>query len=182
MKEIRQTTPRKIPFFAALCLFLSAIEYAIPKPLPFLRLGLANLPILLALNVFSWKEIVLLGFLKILGAALISGTLFSYIFLFSFAGTFASVLILLCIKKLPFSCMGLSIASAISNALAQILVSYFFLFKDNTKYIVPLLLISGLATGTILGIFAELFKSKSLWYKNFCEIYGKKSPVSGGEI
>lgn len=158
--------PKKniIPFFAALCLFLSAIEYAIPKPLPFMRLGLANLPLLLALPIFSKKDFLLLGLLKILGAAIISGTLFSYIFVFSFAGTFASVTILLLLKNLPFSFIGFSIASALSNASAQILVSWFFLFKENTKYIAPVLLISGLATGTLLGIFTEMFKSKSNWY------------------
>lgn len=154
-----------IPFFAALCLFLSAVEYAIPKPLPFMRLGLANLPLLLALPLFSKKDFFILGALKVLGASLISGTLFSYIFVFSFSGTLSSVLILLLLKKLPFSLIGLSIASALSNAFAQILVSYFFLFKENTKYIVPLLLISGLATGTLLGLFSEVFKNKSLWYK-----------------
>ena len=34
---------------AAICLFLAGIEYMIPRPLPFLRIGLANLPLLLAL-------------------------------------------------------------------------------------------------------------------------------------
>ena len=38
-------------WFGALCFFLSAMEYMIPKPLPFLRLGLANLPIMLAVEV-----------------------------------------------------------------------------------------------------------------------------------
>ena len=37
---------------AAVCLFLASIEYVIPKPLPFLRIGLANLPLLLALDLF----------------------------------------------------------------------------------------------------------------------------------
>ena len=47
-------------FFAALCLFLSAIEYVIPKPLPFMRLGLANMPIVLALYVLKRKELCVL--------------------------------------------------------------------------------------------------------------------------
>lgn len=41
---------RLVAFFAALCLFLVAVEYAIPKPLPFLRLGLTNLPVILSLQ------------------------------------------------------------------------------------------------------------------------------------
>ena len=33
-------------------MFLSVIEYMIPKPMPFMRLGLAHLPILLSLLIF----------------------------------------------------------------------------------------------------------------------------------
>ena len=82
----------RLLFFSALCLFLSMIEYAIPKPLPFLRLGLANLPILLAFPKFRLKDIVLLVAIKTLGQGLISGTLFSYVFLFSAVGSSAAAL------------------------------------------------------------------------------------------
>lgn len=156
---------KMISFFAALCLFLSAVEYAIPKPLPFLRLGLANLPILLALKKLGWKDLILLMFLKVLGAALISGTLFSYIFLFSFSGSFASLVVLLALRKLPVSAVGLSLASALGNASAQIAVSYFLLFHENTKYIAPILLGTSIVTGIALGIFAGLFMGKSRWYE-----------------
>ena len=62
----------------ALSLFLSTLEYLIPKPLPFIRLGLANLPILIALFLLPPKFIFLLIGLKILGQGLVNGTLFSY--------------------------------------------------------------------------------------------------------
>src|SRR5574344_1424039 len=88
-------TTYQISFFAALCLFLSAVEYAIPKPLPFLRLGLANLPILLAIKKMKRRDVIVLILLKILGQSFISGTLFSYIFVFSAAGSFASGLMMM---------------------------------------------------------------------------------------
>lgn len=90
MSHSLSSRARLIPIFASLCLFLSAAEYAIPKPLPFMRLGLANLPIILSLTVFEKRDILLLTLLKVFGQALISGTLFSYIFLFSAVGSFAS--------------------------------------------------------------------------------------------
>ena len=74
-------------WFGALCFFLSTIEYMIPKPLPFLRLGLANIPILLAIDILPLPAYSVLVLLKILGQGLIGGTLFSYIFLFSAAGS-----------------------------------------------------------------------------------------------
>ena len=80
----------KIAFFSALCFFLSAVEYAVPKPLPFFKIGFANLPILISLPVLKKQETLMLVLLKIFLQAIITGTLFSYVFIFSFAGSVAS--------------------------------------------------------------------------------------------
>ena len=164
-----QATDKKLlPFLAALCLFLAAVEYAIPKPLPFLRLGLANLPVIVALFVLPTRDIYKLILLKIIGQALITGTLFSYIFLFSAAGSLASGLTMLGVHlwlKKKVSCIGLSLAGAAANNIAQLVVAYFVLFGDATKYIAPILLISGAATGLVLGIFTQMFIEKSKWFR-----------------
>lgn len=54
-------TKRKICYVASTTLLLSALEYLIPKPLPFLKLGLANLPLLVVLDSFGWKDFLLLS-------------------------------------------------------------------------------------------------------------------------
>ena len=164
-----QTTDKKLlPFMAALCLFLAAVEYAIPKPLPFLRLGLANLPVIVALFVLPPRDIYKLILLKIIGQALITGTLFSYIFLFSAAGSLASGLTMLGVHlwlKKKVSCIGLSLAGATANNIAQLVVARLILFGDATRYIAPILLISGAATGLVLGIFTQMFIEKSKWFR-----------------
>jgi heptaprenyl diphosphate synthase len=155
------------PFLAAMCLFLSTIEYAIPKPLPILRLGLANLPILLALTKLSPKDIFLLICLKIAGQGFVSGTLFSYVFLFSAAGSFASGFAMLGIRllcKTRIGFVGVSMAGALANNAAQIVLARFFLFGESTRYIAPALLIAGSITGFLLGLFAEKFTAMSRWY------------------
>ena len=156
-------------FYAALCLFFSAIEYAIPKPIPFLRLGLANLPILIALTTLDTKQIGILVVFKIIGQALLTGTIFSYIFIFSAAGSIASattmVLIYNIFKKTGLlSNISLSLSGALSNNAAQLFCSHFLIFGENTKYIAPVLLISGLITGTVLGVIVNIFEEKSKWY------------------
>lgn len=165
-----QTTDKKLlPFLAALCLFLAAVEYAIPKPLPFLRLGLANLPVIIALFILPAREIYKLILLKIMGQALVTGTLFSYVFLFSAAGSLASGLVMLGVHrtfKNHISCIGLSLAGAAANNLAQLAVAHLILFGSATKYIAPILLISGAATGLILGIFTQMFIEKSKWFRS----------------
>ena len=164
-----QTTDKKLlPFLAALCLFLAAVEYAIPKPLPFLRLGLANLPVIVALFVLPTHDIYKLILLKIIGQALVTGTLFSYIFLFSAAGSAASGLTMLGVHlwlKNRVSCIGLSLAGAAANNIAQLVVAYFVLFGSATRYIAPILLISGAVTGLVLGIFTQMFIEKSKWFR-----------------
>jgi uncharacterized membrane protein len=173
-----------VPFFAALCLFLSAVEYAIPKPLPFMRLGLANLPILISLAKLRKRDVLLLIVLKVLGQALISGTLFSYVFVFSAAGSVASGFTMLGLYMLfrhtgAVSDTGLSIAGALANNCAQVAVAHVMVFGSNTKYIAPVLFSTGLVTGLVLGVFANIFCAKSAWYRNLdaFDTEGGTSPV-----
>jgi heptaprenyl diphosphate synthase len=162
-------TNKLIPFLASLCLFLSAVEFAIPKPLPFMRLGLANMPIILALYLLSWKEVFLLMLLKVLCQAIFAGTLFSYIFVFSITGSTASVFSMLVMyrifgKKKLLSPVGISLAGSLANTGAQILMSRIMLFGASVRYIAPVLLFSGTLTGTILGLCTALFMNRSKWF------------------
>lgn len=164
----------RLLFFSALCLFLSMVEYAIPKPLPFLRLGLANLPILLAFSKLKLKNVALLVVIKTLVQGLISGTLFSYVFLFSAAGSSAAalsmgILYYSCVKhrNQPLvSLVGMSVAGALGNNGAQLLVARYLIFGTAARYIAPVLLCSGLVTGLLLGIFAQKFVAISRWYQS----------------
>ena len=180
------TRSSRVPFFAALCLFLSAVEYAIPKPLPFMRLGLANLPILISLAMMSKRDVAFLIVLKVLGQALISGTLFSYVFVFSAAGSFASGFAMLLLyalfhKTKLMSNIGLSLAGALANNAAQVAVARVMIFGTQTRYIAPLLFFTGLVTGLVLGVFVNIFCAKSSWYKRLLSEQ-PDSNTAGGEV
>ena len=162
----------RLVFFSALCLFLSRVEFAIPKPLPFLRLGLANLPVLLAFSKMTMGNVVLLVLTKTVGQGLISGTLFSYVFLFSAAGSSAAAVGMGLLyygfvrgRKSPLAgLVGMSLAGALCNNGAQLVVARFLFFGTAARYIAPLLLCSGMITGLLLGIFAQRFVARSRWY------------------
>ncbi len=156
-----------VALFAACALFLSTIEYMIPKPIPFLRLGIANIPLIIALGVFSNREYFLLLILKVLGQGLISGTIFSYIILFSLAGSFSSALIMLITYKIfkeKVSRIGISLSGAFASTISQLFISRIILFEEATYVIAPLFLFSGLLSSIVLGIFANEFVEKSKWY------------------
>jgi heptaprenyl diphosphate synthase len=161
-------TYKTLAILGALCLFLSTIEYLIPKPMPFIRIGIANLPLMLAIDIFPLSTFVLLLTLKVVGQGLVTGTLFSYILLFSLAGTLFAGLLMYAIRRLLggkyISFIGVGITGAMASNTAQLLLANILLFKGNIQYIVPPFLITGLITGLALGVFCELFSRRSQWY------------------
>ncbi|MBQ3024008.1 MAG: Gx transporter family protein [Spirochaetaceae bacterium] len=144
------------------------IEYAIPKPIPFMRLGIANMGIMLSLYVLPIRQVLFLTLIKVFLQALISGTFFSYIFIFSFIGSFSSVFAMLFCKyifKSKISFLGICLSGALANNLSQILLSYLMIFKSSTSFIAPILLISGFISSIVLGTLTQKFVSGSSWYK-----------------
>jgi heptaprenyl diphosphate synthase len=158
---------RTVALFGALCLFLSSIEYLIPKPLPFIRIGIANLPLMLALDVFGYGDFFLLVLIKVLGQALVTGTLFSYVFLFSLAGTTLSAVAMLFLRRLcggRIGFIGIGVAGAMLSNVSQLFLAAFFVFGKSVVYIAPPFLGAGLVTGVCLGAFCEHFTGASSWY------------------
>lgn len=151
----------------ALCFLLSTIEFMIPKPLPFLRVGLANIPIMLAITILPLRSFSLLVLIKIFGQALIGGTLFSWILLFSLAGTMASAATMYILKKLfreNISYIGICVAGAFASNTAQLVLATKVLFGESARLVAPPFILAGIMTGTILGLFANRFVSESRWF------------------
>jgi len=157
---------RTIPVLGALCFFLSAIEFMIPRPLPFIRIGLANFPILLALEVLPLPGFFTVVLLKIVGQGLIQGTLFSYTFLLSVCGSFGSAAVMALLHKIGkkgISLIGISAAGALTSNSIQLFCAKFLFVGPAMYLIAPPFLAVGLASSVILGAMAEKFCAKSLW-------------------
>ncbi|MDR1586470.1 MAG: Gx transporter family protein [Treponema sp.] len=157
-----------LALLGSLCLFLSALEYLIPKPFPFMRIGLANLPLLLALDLFSPADFFLLAFLKTIGQGILTGTLVSYVFLFSLAGTISSAVLMYALHRAVgprrSGYAGISCAGAMLSNGVQLFLARFFVFGAGLGFLVPPFLASGFASGIALGIFCEVFCGRSRWY------------------
>jgi heptaprenyl diphosphate synthase len=159
---------KTLAMLGAFSLFLSTIEYMIPKPLPFMRIGIANLPLMLALDIFPFHTFLVLAGIKVLGQALITGTLFSYIFLFSLAGTGLAAVSMYALRRLlgpgRISFIGVGTTGAMMSNISQLTLAYFFVFRHNVRFIAPPFLGAGVITGIALGLFCELFTRRSQWY------------------
>jgi len=157
-----------VAMLGAFCLFLSTIEYMVPKPLPFMRIGIANLPIMLALDLLPAPAFFLLVAIKVIGQSLVSGSLFSYIFLFSLLGSFSSAALMFGLRRLfgagRTGFIGIGCVGALASNLTQILLARAFVFGESAKYVAPPFLAAGVATGIALGLFCETFVSRSVWY------------------
>jgi len=163
-----QQNGRSLALLGSLCFFLSAVEYLIPKPLPFMRIGLANMPLLLALDIFSAGDFFRLALLKILGQGIIGGMIFSHVFLFSIAGTLSSALIMFALRRLPgkqlLGFAGLGCAGAMVSNCVQLFLARYLIFGPSLRYLAAPFLASGLITGIGLGLICEYFCRHSLWY------------------
>jgi heptaprenyl diphosphate synthase len=151
-----------------------------------MRIGLANLPLLLALDLFSFKDFFLLALLKVLGQGIIGGTLFSWVFLFSLAGTFASAAVMYALRavlgKKYLGFAGLGCAGAMASNGVQLILARLLVFGPAAlRYLAPPFLASGFVTGIALGLICAYFCRHSRWYGTQCEetLTGARGEDSG---
>lgn len=142
--------------FTALALIFSYIETLIPIQLgiPGVKLGLANLIIVIALYKISLKETYLLSVTRVVLSGFMFGNMFAI--LYSLAGGLLSLTVMAILKKAGgFSVMGVSIAGGVSHNVGQLIVAMIVIETFSVAYYIPVLLIAGLITGMIIGIAAN---------------------------
>lgn len=163
-----------VAFLGGLCLFLSTVEYLAPRPVPFLRIGIANLPLLVGLELLSPAQLLLVALLKVIGQGLVGGTLTTFVFLFSAAGTFSSAVAMIAARRLAgprMSLVGVSVVGALLSNLAQIGVAIGLdLLGPGAWVIAPPFLAVGTASSALLGWFAERFTASSRWLASVKEL------------
>lgn len=147
--------------FVSLALIFSYIETLIPMPFfaPGMKLGLANIVIIVILYKMSVKDAYIISIIRILAVALLFGNAFSLAY--SFAGGIVSLTVMTLLKQhSKLSITGVSIAGGITHNIAQIGVAAILLDTAELIYYLPVLLITGSVTGLLIGILGGLTLSK----------------------
>lgn len=140
---------------AAMSAFLGIFESFIPTPFPFLRLGLANIPVCLSLPFLPIKNIFFIVGFKLLFSHLFRGTLLSFPFFAAFGGSIFFLIIVL-----PFflmlhnrvSFISVSLLGAVGHNIGQSIAALFFIPLSVLCFIMPIMLLLGILTGIINGI------------------------------
>jgi len=145
----------KLSMLLSISVVLSLIESFIPifnGIIPGIKLGLANIVVLYALYKYSFKEAFYLSLMRVLLVGILRTGLFSITFFFSLSGAiFSLAFMYLFIKISKLSVVGISIIGAIFHSIGQILIATIFLSNINILYYLPILLISSVITGIIVG-------------------------------
>ncbi|MGD1821679.1 MAG: Gx transporter family protein [Pleomorphochaeta sp.] len=162
---ISQNSKNRLIYLTAFALLLSSIEYLIPKPLPFLKIGLANLPLLLGASFLPFHEIIILSLSKSIVQNIISGTILSPFFIITLLSTLSASIFMFIsyklIKRATF--IGISVIGAIINNLVQISLSALFIYGSSIFIALPLILSLGIITSIVLGVFANILDEKSIF-------------------
>lgn len=139
--------------FTALALIFSYVETFIPFHIgiPGVKLGLANLIIVIALYKLNIREVYLLAVTRVVLAGFMFGNLFSIIY--SLAGGILSLTVMWMLKKrVSFSVVGVSVAGGVAHNIGQLIIAIIVVESMNLMYYIPVLLIAGLLTGLVIGL------------------------------
>ena len=138
---------------------IAILESFIPSVgIPGVKLGLANIVILIILYELGIVEAIVVNLLRVLVVGLIRGTFLSMGFLMSLTGAVLSlgimILFYLLIKK--FSIIGVSVIGSLFHVTGQLLIAMFFLGTAYIFIYLPVIAVSAIITGVFVGIVAQL--------------------------
>ena len=146
---------------AALALIFSYVEVLIPFNIgiPGIKLGIANIVIIIVLYYLGPKYAITVNVVRVLIAGLLFNGLFGA--LYSLAGAVVSFIVMIALKKTNiFSVVGVSMAGGVAHNLGQILIAAILVANLKIFLYFPVLIISGVITGAIIGILAGLMLRK----------------------
>jgi len=155
MEMSRTRTIALLGIFAAFAVMLSFLERLLPAPVPLpgVKLGLANIIIIISLYRFGAKEALTVQTLRILLFAVLFGGVGSAIY--SFAGGMLSLGAMILFKKLGvFSVIGVGVIGGVFHNIGQIIIASMVVQSASLLMFLPALIISGQVAGFVTGLVA----------------------------
>jgi len=154
--ELKKIT--RLSMFIAFSVVLSIVEslFFFSNIIPGLKIGLANIIILIVLYKYSFREAFLVSILRVFFLGLFRYGVFSIPFFFSLSGAVFSIIFMFMFKKVfSFSIVGISVIGSLFHSLGQIIIGIFLISNINMIYYLPVLLIVSIPTGIIVGLISK---------------------------
>lgn len=161
MKNISKKDISYLSLFSAITICGNIFETIIPKPYPFLRIGIANIPILILIYHKKYYFALFTTLSKSIIAPIILGIIFTIQPLISLFASLCAFLFMVFAKQFikGLSIIGVSILGALTSNMMQIYLVYLFIFRTTSIYklVSPFILLS-ILSGSLTGIFAIKLK------------------------
>ncbi|MDE6656709.1 MAG: Gx transporter family protein [Anaeroplasmataceae bacterium] len=152
-----------IAMLLAMAIVLNILESFIHIGIPGVKLGFANIIILIMLYEFKPYEALAVNVLRILLVGLLRGNFLSPTFVMSLSGGMLSFLVMYLFSRIKvFSPIGVSVLGAVSHASGQVFAAILILGSQAVLYYLPIIGILSIATGVLSGIITRVYLKKSI--------------------
>jgi len=159
----------RIALLSAYAIGLHSFESLLPTPIPWLKLGLANIITLITLLLYGMRPALMVTLIRVIAVSLFTGTFLGPAFILSLGGGIISTVAMGSVLFLSpglFSVVGISIIGAFFHNISQLALAYYLFIQriEAILLIFPLIVLLGTLTGAVNGIISDML-IKSL--KNF---------------
>lgn len=163
-----------LALFSALAIALHSLEFLLPSPTPWFRLGIANILALVALFLYDAKAAWSVNMVRIIVSSMFLGTFLSPRFFLSLSGGILATAAMTTSRRLAgerIGPVGVSVLGAAGHTLGQLFCAWLLLVRhDGLFYLLPFLLLLAIIGGLVNGLAADYL----------LEILRQKSPFSNG--
>jgi heptaprenyl diphosphate synthase len=148
----------------AVACVLGLVETSLPPipVVPWLRIGLANIVVLVALLTLGWKSAALVSLGRVVLVGLLTGTLATPISVLAVSGALSSLVVMIAVQHISrdLSAVGLSAAGAASHVAAQFAAAAAMSGTPVLLALAPPSVLLALPLGAITGFAARLVVSR----------------------
>ena len=169
-----------LALFIALAVCLHIFETLLPSPVPWLRLGLANIMTLAALYIYGGRAAWTVSLGRVGLGALLLGRLFSPGFWLALAGAIVATSVMIMayrIGRRRLSPVGVSATGAAGHALGQVLGGRLLVIQHEAVWqVLPLLLLFAVLSGVLTGWLVVLLLEELKKHPAFLQTNGSFIP------
>ena len=149
----------------AIAIVLNYLESFIPSVgIPGVKLGLANIVILICLYKYKAYEALIVDLLRVVLANLLKGTFLSIAFYMSLSGAMLSFLVMFLFRYIKrLKPLVISVIGAIFHAIGQIVVALIIMQTSGILLYLPFIMLASIITGVLNGIVCERIIATNLF-------------------
>ena len=160
-KDSTVSTGRRVAIsalFASLALIFSYIEAILPAAapgIPGVKLGIANLVVMIAMYRLDLRYAITINLIRIF----LAGFMFSGLYgaIYSLCGCIVSFLVMCILKKSGlFSVVGVSMGGGVAHNIGQLCIAAVLVSSVEIFYYLPVLIVSGTISGILIGFLCHI--------------------------